>query len=322
MCRNLFFTGVKADKQAELQAMMAAAAPFLTDGNDDGVGYAAMGANGIVGERWLQVDEAFKTQWTSPYNPTTAMLREHFKDSLIIEGSYSYNHFKERNNGHDAPFTSVIMHARMATCAISIENTHPFYREGTAMTHNGTIQNHDKLSKLYSTCDSEVILNSYVDNEVNKDPTNVQKVADSLRGAYAVGFLSTDNEGRQILDVFKNGPSLNMCHVKELDAIVICTSTTVIDAVLEKLNWSRGEMMVVRREMLIRFDAVTGEFLLKQEFKEATGHTGGGNNTSQGNSHIPDYRLPTYHGALVGTSAKQRELEYLRAIKNENLVTM
>jgi len=140
------------------------------------------------------------------------------------------------------------------------------------LIHNGGISNHDAkhLKKITSTCDSEVILNSYVEREVSKDTNNMQKVADDIRGGYACGVLTKDKDGNPILDLFRNGNSLGAIYVKELDAVVVCTSPTMVREALKTLKWTGGSTINMKDDTFVRMDARTGRFLGSVKFKSNT----------------------------------------------------
>lgn len=334
MCRNLFIIGVKEDKQKHLIDFMDAAYPFLTQNNDDGVGYAAITKEGIYGERWVNVNEFLRNRNLHLASEGHRHLSGFFKDKLaVVQGSDRYSLFAEKTTATKSPMMSVIMHARAATNKVCIENTHPFYREGVAMTHNGVIANDNELTKLYSTCDSEVILNSYVENKVNKDPDNIKNVSNDLRGGYACGILSHNENNRPIIDIFRNYPMLYATYVAQLEALVICTSLDVIDKTLEELKWDRCESLTISSEKMIRLDAETGEFISKHAFENKTYSSG--NNGSGGQRYYPgsygghhhtnddldDVVYLNRYKSMKGTSeGKKQELEHIKQYCSTNQV--
>lgn len=281
ICRNLFVIGVKPEVAKEkLWKFLIEAKPFMSYGQNDGLGYVALGRGGLWGERWLNPDDAF------------------FNESRVVEprkkhGKVKYNNFGEIDSEGT---TSVLLHTRYATCEKSMANVHPFVIGDTALTHNGMISNQKALKNLVSTCDSECILNEYIEAGVNTDPDKIQKVVDVLRGSFACGVMSKDGEGKYYVDVFRNTSS-NLCarYVDELGAIVICTTDGVIEETCKKLGWTCGATFKFKEEQLVRFDAMTGELIFNKEFKpwysSGNGHTHGHNgyNGYKGNSHYSDW---------------------------------
>lgn len=293
---------------------MTSARPFLTIGNDDGVGYSAITEKGIFGERWVNVAESFDSRPTNMNSDGHKLMMNHFKDDLqtILTGD-KYSFFEEVRGASKSPILSVIMHARMATNKICIENTHPFYRKGVTMTHNGVITNDKSLRKLYSSCDSEVILNSYVDNEVAHNPDNIKKVGKDLWGGYACGVLTRDKDNNPIMDIFRNTPFLYMTYVTELDAVVICTNLEIIDKTLDLLKWNRCEHIILNKEKMLRMSAITGEFVSKHDFSENGYGNYGGNNSK----HYDDITYTPYKSSSV-VQVKKDNVCYIDKYKEMN----
>ena len=286
MCKNLMVVGVKADKQEELHSFMVAMAPILTMRDDDGFGYAVITEAGIGGERWLHTKDAFnfRSVWTKRENE----LKEKFQGAL--EGDPTFNIFNPQ--AFESPILSLIMHARMATCEVSLKNTHPFVRDGIALIHNGVISNSKELKQATSTCDSECILNSYADNKVNLNPDKITEVGNVLRGSYTCGVLSKDAEGKPIVDIFRSSPMLYATYIQELAALVFCTDDDMIKTACKELGWKCGPFLKLKDDVMVRLDATTGEFISKHSFKSNVysgsggyGGYGGGGRNYQNNDH-------------------------------------
>jgi hypothetical protein len=265
MCKNLFVAGVKPEiAKKALWDFLMAATPYMSEYDKDGVGYAAQSSTfGLWGERWRYPESAWRFR---PSEEASKSLISRFKGALGDELIYNEFGTFDPEGTH-----AVILHARMATCGKTMANVHPFIRDNTALIHNGVISNTEELKQITSTCDSECILNSYVDREVSVDPENIQKVADDLRGYYACGVLTKDKDGRQILDVFRgSSASLWACEVKELDCVVFCTKKEIVEAACKDLGWTVTCAFSLKDEQLIRLDAVTGEVLSVTKFKEGS----------------------------------------------------
>lgn len=264
MCKNLMIVGIKPDKQKELIAFMGAMAPKMTSYDRDGLGFAAMTEFGIWGERWFKPEEAFKyrREWTVDDNKIEhlGMYRG------LVEQDEKYNYFVENDKVHNQPAMAVIMHSRAATTPRTLTNVHPFIDAGIALIHNGVIGNHEALKKKYSTCDSEVILQSYIEHDVAKDPDKIKDVAHDLGGSYACGVLTRNADGEPIMDIFRSSPSLWVMYIKELDAIVFTTISTMVVDVCKELKWKMGNILKVKDDKLLRLNARTGRFLSTHGF--------------------------------------------------------
>lgn len=234
----------------------------MTYGDKDGVGFAAMGQEGLWGERWMEPTEAWTVDSREPLTDKDKELKNKYKG--VYQDETKYNDFGLANPNNT---TAVIYHSRAATCEKTLENVHPFVRGETALIHNGIIRNHDTLKKLYSTCDSEVILNQYVDMDVTNNIEKIKEMAPTLTGSYGCAVLTIDKDKRRIMDIFRDISSLYMMHVKELDAVVYCTSQDIIKETCKQLGWTYGHSFKIKEDVLIRIDAVTGDLITTTEFK-------------------------------------------------------
>ena len=313
MCMNLMIAGVLPDKKPELDAFMYAMAPKLASSNRDGIGYAAMTPDGIYGERWLRPEEVFK--YRKKWSEKDQEIKNMFHGILDADPRYNYFVQNEKVSEYaktQAPF-AVIMHARMATVgARDIKNVHPFMNNGIALIHNGGISNHDQkhLKKLYSSCDSEVILNNYIEHDVANKPDRIQAVAEDISGGYACGVLAHDEEGAPIMDLFRNSPSLWAMHVNPLNAMVFCTSSLAVIEAIRELKakqedkaWSIGSIFRFKDDKMLRLDARTGRFLSFHSFQPLTWYehnerdrrgNGGSSNSNGGNSIVSGSTTPGF----------------------------
>lgn len=265
MCKNLFIIGVKPgeEQQKKLWQFVTTMAPILTQNDRDGIGYAAMSNKGIFGERWYNPEDAFKynKQWIDKQ----AELKKSFKGSTDV--GKKYNYFSTEEGAPSEPVVSLIMHARMATCEKSLENIHPFVRNDMALIHNGVINNTEQLKNITSTCDSECILNCYIDNKVNEIPENIEKVGKELRGGYACAVLAKNADEVPILDVFRNNPSLYAMNVFNIGTVICTVPQMVVDA-CDKLGWKLSTSYRIKDSKLIRFNAITGQIISSHAFRD------------------------------------------------------
>lgn len=262
MCKNMMIAGLKTEvAEKDLWKFLVAAVPFMSANDKDGMGYAAIGKDGLFGERWLNPKDAFN--YRTQFSKRDAEIEKEFQGAL--DGTKRYNKF-----GKVSDAFAVIFHSRMATCGVNLENTHPFVSSdgSTALIHNGVV-NSQEVSNLSSTCDSELILNSYMGADVRINPNNIQTIGNQISGSYACGVLTKDSSGKDVLDIFRNDTNmLYAAYVKELDAIVYCTTSEIIRNTCKKLKWKHGSIFKVTAEKLIRIDAKTGKFMSQHEFED------------------------------------------------------
>ncbi len=266
ICKNLFIAGVKPEVASKkLWDFLIAVSPFMSANDRDGLGYAAQSAEyGLWGERWFNPKDAWKYRKTA----TTEEIRlaAHFKGALTKPDRYNKFGIQDPSKTH-----AVLLHSRMATCDRTLDNVHPFIRGNTALVHNGVIRNDHLLKKITSTCDSECILNEYVDNGVTEDPNAIQAVAKALRGYYACGILTQGTDGKQYMDIFRNPTARLVCmYVTELDANVFCTTEEIVRNACKALKWTCSSALQFKDEMMIRLDAVTGDLISKHTFQVAS----------------------------------------------------
>lgn len=260
MCKNMMVAGIKPTLSKKLWEFIMEATPNMSSYDKDGIGYAAMAKEGIWGERWLRPGDAFKNRpkWAQIDNE----IKEKFKGTLL--GNKIFNQFGNVDLGSS---TAVILHARMATCEKGLMNVHPFVRDKFALIHNGIIGNDDKLTKITSTCDSEVILNEYVQQNVADNPDKIKDVVDVLQGSFACGVLGETKDGLRYMDIFKNySTNLVAIYVKELEAVVFCTNEVIVRDTIKSLKWHIGNVFEVKPWTMIRLNAETGELISSHEF--------------------------------------------------------
>jgi len=174
MCKIAAVSGVTDKNRESVWEFMTRLAELMSVANSDGLGYAAFDKSGnIFGERWLVNHHAF--------------------DADAKTNQFTYNSFGDNIKKNEA--ISIILHTRMATCEKGLKNVHPFIDTLTvnpniALIHNGVIHNHKKLTKKFSTCDSEVVLHEYDYNDVQNDPKNLDGVFKKLKGWFACALFA------------------------------------------------------------------------------------------------------------------------------------
>lgn len=299
MCKVLAIPGIKPENHQAAWDFIIKAREVMTRHDQDGFGYAAVSrSQGLYGERWLDPETAFKLRTEADIaKANQALSKEAAREKELLEQlGYTvdlpastgfslddvYNRFGQAN---PKDVSCIIAHARMATCKVHMPNTHPFVEGNTALIHNGVISNHETLTKKTSTCDSEVILNSYIHNGVLTNPKEgMQKVSDDLTGSYACAVIGKTADNKWILDVFRNDTNVLYCtFVHQLGTIVIATTETILDDTCKTLKFTHGKNYKVEACNLLRFDTDTGNVV--GTFKFQVSYAGWYSNHHGGSKH-------------------------------------
>lgn len=268
MCKIVSIPGIKPSNRKNAWKFIMAITPIMSKHDEHGFGYAAFDQDGqLFGERWLSNKSAFKNR--TIHQPLTEL------DQTIITEYGQVLIKKNQEPKYDTfgilsdDISAITLHARMATSGREFKNTHPFVEGDTSLIHNGVISNDTSLTKKYSTCDSEVILHEYLKDDVKSDVNNFQKVADSLRGYYALSIL-TKVDGVSVMDVVKDDrASLSAAYVKELQTIVFATSLSHIFEAAKKCKFKVLSHYEVKPESILRINALTGKVIKTASFKSS-----------------------------------------------------
>jgi hypothetical protein len=283
MCKVLAMAGINTENAERALRFAFHALDPMVQNDRDGVGYAQIGPSGLAGERWVKPKDAFRVR--REYSPADAPLIAALGDA--IDANPVYNIFGAPVGMLSA--NAFIMHSRMKTHGdVSIVNTHPFVNNHTALIHNGVISNQSALKNYTSTCDSECIVNEYVERKVDRHPERIQDVVDKLVGYYACAVLGTDDKGVQYLDIFKStGASLFCAQLRDLGVTVFATTELILRHAAKKSKLKLSGIFEVKSGRLIRLNAQTAAVMCKRPFSSG---------------YKPDfgYGSTTYHGRHGG----------------------
>lgn len=298
---------IKEGKLAQTQAFVQKMADIISSFEQDGVGYAAITRSGrVFGEKWVNKDDAFKIHHNPEPDAVVANIQKtfgsaaKFKTEPKVQGTV-YGRYGDLNLAPES--VAVILHARKKTIGdLCVENTHPFFHFGdpnsdgdmdTALIHNGSIANHNQLRKLTSTCDSETILNEYVENMMNYNPWHITSLAETLFGEYAVGVLSSSYDhgvSFPILDIFKSNKDLYAGWIKELETFAFSTNDFNLELAARQCGLTLEHMVEIEDGNFLRFNCLTGERAMEiLEFKPSKR---GSDFRSQNTHHRPACVLP------------------------------
>lgn len=268
MCKIAAIIGIAPNIHKKLSKFVAHLAADIVDSQQDGFGYAAYSKkDGLFGERWVQVEDIFSRR--NMMDEDAARLDREMMGTVKVSGEYNY--FGKKFEGLYG-VTSIIMHGRTSTNAISMENTHPFVMQDTALIHNGVISNHADIPKTLSTCDSEAILTRYLAADVVNDATQIEPAVTRLKGWFACAVLAKNKDGEWVVDMFKdNSTPLFFAVIKELGgAKVYATDEDNIFYACEKAKFKMPRVYRVSSNTLTRLDAVTGKVIEAVAFERSS----------------------------------------------------
>jgi hypothetical protein len=225
----------------------------MSIGNTDGLGYAALDTEGnLFGERWFSNKNAFKRLKESPFGNVVTIKNTGYNafGSLNLEG-----------------VSSMLLHTRFATCEKSLQNVHPFVKDDMALIHNGIIRNPKVYEPTISTCDSEALLNGYLEYNLVDNPEDIEEMVKPLEGYWATALYAKLN-GKYILDIFKFGASLDVMYIHDLESWVFTTNGYDMESICDKLGFKYTDKGEVLSNVHIRIDPKTGEVLFTNTYKK------------------------------------------------------
>jgi len=212
MCKLYAVVEIENKKNAEL--FTRAALPIITKTDNHGLGIMRLGERGVHIQRWLDLP---------------AVVRKN-KSKVLMKYEKALKHQANEEGNRSNKLYAIAVHGRFATCAKTLANTHPFYRNGTALMHNGIISNAEKYDKPLSTCDSEALLTQYLQHEVRANNIRLTDALKDVSGYYAT-IVFNDNG---IIDIWRDETaSLYIAHVKGV-GVVIATTKEIITGAARK----------------------------------------------------------------------------------------
>lgn len=260
MCKLAIIPHIQAGKEAKAFKLAEALTGHLTERDNDGFGYVALGDAGLFGERWLDPSYAW-----GKAAPDALRQYAHVLNAPSMAEANSYGTRTKRVYG-------LALHARMATCDVSLQNVHPFVNETATvgLVHNGVINNSAAFPARLSTCDSESILTQYEAHSVPDSFRAIQQATSELTGWYAVAAYSRDSAGRWYLDIFKESRSKLFCgYVNAIGGVVFVTNPDHLEDACAELKYKHSEIIEVTHNTAMRHDGKTGLLLETLELTPA-----------------------------------------------------
>lgn len=252
MCKLLIIPKVK--NQNLTQEFISAAQSEMTRHDNDGIGYAALTEDGVAIERFL--DTVDFGDWGSEYKPRDSISDRMLALSDALVNSPLNAKRYAASGPIDSDWSSVIVHSRFATSGRGIDCTHPFTKDNTTLAHNGVIQAkvEDWVKDTATECDTEELLNGYIDSEVAYNANKIQFLSDNILGYFAFGAFTEVDHGQYILDIVRDGDATLYCAwIDELGSEVYATSRSIIDSACIDLGWSEPTIIPVKDCTLIRY---------------------------------------------------------------------
>ena len=239
MCK--LYTIIDIESQVKAERLVKVSVPYITKTDSDGLGIMRLGDGAIHSQKWVTVptDINSKPCIASPY-----------ADALKLE-------YLEKGKCPDT-LDAIAVHGRKATCGINIENTHPFQTAKTALMHNGIISVVDAKDQRLSTCDSEVLLWRYLENNIREKPELLTKALDSVQGYYACIVFNVNG----VVDIWTDElATLVMAKVSNVGTVIATTKDIIIAGAKKAhfkvewcypikpythLRWESGERPLIR----------------------------------------------------------------------------
>lgn len=261
MCKIFIMAGIKHDviDMNNYQTFVEEVAGNLVGyANKDGIGYAAISPDGkLFGERWLDTDDAFDYRG-QPETRAKKML-DYIKPRFPKKEWGTFGKLSKK-------YSAIMVHTRYATSGKGFHNVHPFVDKDTqtALIHNGIVD-YTKDDMIRSTCDSERILNKYLEHRVMENPASIQNAVSQINGYFAVGVMSRIDD-KPIIDIFKCSMArLSAIYVPALQVMVYTTDADDVTKVCKahKLGY---ETYDVADNSLLRLNPLTGEAITRADF--------------------------------------------------------
>lgn len=219
----------------------------ITAQDDDGFGWLGVDEKGkVFGERSTFVEQ-FRSMWKY----------KNFKNKLndVPFSVKNYNYFGDLKNStlHGA----VMFHGRTSTNDKTLINTHPIIKNDWSVIHNGVVSNLGKSYKMFTTNDTEHIVE-------HMSKSGINGVVDNLSGYYAVGAVDPNGDLHIIKD---DVASLYMTYISKLESYVFATTEDLINNFCDEFKYKFEPITQVVDNSYIVLDKNTNNVLKFEEIK-------------------------------------------------------
>jgi hypothetical protein len=139
----------------------------------------------------------------------------------------------------------LLVHARISTNSISLDNTHPFVNDAYSLVHNGIIDNEGEQYEQKSTCDTEHALHHLTTK-------GAQGMVANVSGYYAIGALNRLTG--ELLVVKDHIANLNACYIPSLDSMAFGTSADQLREILKAADLAHTKVKAVKDNVALTFN--------------------------------------------------------------------
>lgn len=174
---------------------------------------------------WDNMSKTEKSGYGAAWNSPDSIGYVKKSDTYVRQKlTFGEGFFEKTDKPYEAG--AVIIHGRTATCGINIDNTHPFVIDNFALIHNGIVESKKYVNQV-STCDSELILQAFIDG-------GIKAVAEHIEGWYACMIIEKLPNNEHFLHVFKD--TSTSLYVGSLDGqFVFATTIELIEGIGAKV---------------------------------------------------------------------------------------
>lgn len=211
MCKVLAFTNLGRVKH--LSKLVEVAAPIVCRRDDDGFGWAALGQDGVFGERSLDA---------SDHKYRIDKLDQVVKN-ITKPTTNTFGHVSKLIGGG-------MFHGRTSTNDASLLNTHPIRKSGWTLIHNGVVSNTGPKYEMRTTNDTEHLV-QYMST------TGISGVEKHLTGYYAFAAFAPNGHMHVVRDSIA---PLYVAYSKQIDSYVFATTKEIILDVFAEMKWKHG----------------------------------------------------------------------------------
>lgn len=221
MCKLAGWTSSKENPltKAAADAAIQAAHKIISKSERDGFGYAQSGATGLRA-KYVQPSEFDNISGLPNFYARAGKAAAGFQTT-----------FRTSQEGMYSPTKHMMVHGRTATCGVSLENVHPFRRNGWTLAHNGVVSWNGPKDKAHEkvTCDSQHLLIAMADHT----PTLQRKEALTHIGGYAA-FLAFNPQGK--LTVAVDDTAKLWAGITKKQRWIFGTTKEIVEAIADAWN--------------------------------------------------------------------------------------
>jgi predicted glutamine amidotransferase len=238
----MILTNTAKLKHKQLSKLLTASAKIMGKSDNDGFGWSMLNGNKFVGERCLD-PEYFENRFFN-----NGAVPDSFKAIFEAWESNAFGKIPEIMNG------GLLIHARISTNQVSLNNTHPLNSSLWSVIHNGIVQNMGEEYKQRTTNDSEHVLHYLTEQ-------GLEGIVQNLAGYYAIGALNkVTGELMVIKDATAN---LNACWIPSIESMAFGTNADQLKSILKEGGLTHTKIYAIKDNMALTFNR-NGE-LIKQE---------------------------------------------------------